>query len=37
LCLDVRAEGPPERTVAVVYRDLNGHLALSYWLATACQ
>jgi hypothetical protein len=37
LCLDVRAEGPPERTVAVVYRDLNGHLALSYWLAMACQ
>lgn len=36
LCLDVRASGAPERALAIVYRDLNGHLALSYWLPSAC-
>lgn len=37
LCLEVTSGGQSQRVRAMVYRDLNGHLALSFWLVGECR
>ena len=37
LCLSVKTQGEAGPALAVVYRDLNGHLALSFWAAGECR
>jgi len=36
LCLSVKTMGEAGPALAVVYQDLNGHFALSYWAAGEC-
>ena len=36
LCLEVEMQGKPTKATAIVYRDLNGHLALSLWFVGEC-
>jgi hypothetical protein len=37
MCLDVSGQGESIRTRVVVYRDLNGHLALASWFEGGCR